>query len=163
MSFLSESFPRFHPKRLIAGCHAQTLGAYFLKGKLAEYSAQSSIVDLFDGDRLVVHDDQPESWITGDRIAIILHGLCGFHGSPYVVRTASKLNRAGIRTIRIDMRGFGDSTFVSRNHLHGGCSQDLLSVLRFVRRLSPLSSVSLVGFSIAVSYTHLTLPTKRIV
>ena len=148
MSFLSESFPRFHPKRLVAGCHAQTLGAYFLKGKLAEYSAQSSIVDLFDGDRLVVHDDQPDSWITGDRIAIILHGLCGFHGSPYVVRAANKLNRAGIRTIRVDMRGFGDSTFISQNHLHGGCSQDLLSVLRFVRRLSPLSSVSLVGFSI---------------
>jgi len=148
MSFLSESFPKFYPKRMMAGCHAQTLGAYFVRGKIAEYSAKSSIVDLFDGDRLVVHDDQPESWITGDRIAVVLHGLCGCHSSPYVVRAASKLNRAGIRTIRIDMRGFGDSTFVSRNHLHGGCSQDLLSVLRFVRRLSPLSSVSLVGFSI---------------
>ena len=132
----------------MAGRHAQTLGAFFLRGKHPVYSATSSIVNLFDGDRLVIHDDQPESWITGDRIAILLHGLCGCHGSPYVVRTASKLNRAGIRTIRVDMRGFGDSTFVSQNHLHGGCSQDLLSVLRFVNRLSPLSSISLVGFSI---------------
>ena len=143
----------------MAGCHAQTLGAYFIKGKQPGYSAISSIVDLFDGDRLVVHDDQPDSWITGDRIVILMHGLCGFHGSPYMVRTASKLNRAGIRTIRVDMRGFGDSALISRNHLHGGCSQDLLSVIRFVRRLSPLSSISLVGFS-TVSYTHLTLPTK---
>ena len=148
MSFLSESFPNFYPKLGMAGRHAQTLGAFFLRGRLADYSATSSIVDLFDGDRLVIHDDQPESWITGDRIAILLHGLCGCHGSPYIVRTASKLNRSGIRTIRVDMRGFGDSTFVSKNHLHGGCSQDLLSVLRFVRRLSPLSSISLVGFSI---------------
>lgn len=148
MSFLSESFPKFYPKRGMAGRHAQTVGAYFFRGKEPAYSATSAIVDLFDGDRLIVHDDQPESWITGDRIAIILHGLCGCHGSPYVVRAASKLNRAGVRTIRMDMRGFGDSTFVSRNHLHGGCSQDLLSVLRFVRRLSPLSSISLVGFSI---------------
>lgn len=132
----------------MAGCHAQTLGAYFIKGKQPGYSAISSIVDLFDGDRLVVHDDQPDSWITGDRIVILMHGLCGFHGSPYMVRTASKLNRAGIRTIRVDMRGFGDSALISRNHLHGGCSQDLLSVIRFVRRLSPLSSISLVGFSI---------------
>ncbi len=148
MTFLSESFPKFHPKRGMVSCHTQTLGAYVLRGRRPEYSANSSIVDLFDGDRLVVHDDRPESWITGDRIAILLHGLCGFHGSPYVVRTAGKLNRAGIRTIRVDMRGFGDSTFVSKNHLHGGGSQDLLSVLRFVGRLSPLSSVSLVGFSI---------------
>ncbi len=148
MSFLSESFPKFSPKRGMAGCHAQTLGAYFIKGKQPGYSAISSIVDLFDGDRLVVHDDQPDSWITGDRIVILMHGLCGFHGSPYMVRTASKLNRAGIRTIRVDMRGFGDSALISRNHLHGGCSQDLLSVIRFVRRLSPLSSISLVGFSI---------------
>ena len=148
MPFLSESFPKFYPKRGMASRHAQTLAAYFLRGKLTPYSATASIVDLFDGDRLVVHDDQPESWITGDRIVIFLHGLCGFHGSPYVVRTASKLHRAGIRTIRVDMRGFGDSTFVSKNHLHGGCSQDLLSVIRFVRKMSPLSSISLVGFSI---------------
>ena len=132
----------------MAGCHAQTLGAYFFKGKQAPYSAISSIVDLFDGDRLVVHDDKPDSWITGDRIVVLLHGLCGCHGSPYMVRTASKLNRAGVRTIRVDMRGFGDSTLISKNHLHGGCSQDLLSVIRFVRRMSPLSSISLVGFSI---------------
>ena len=148
MSFLSDSFPKFYPKRGMAGRHAQTLGAFFLRGKTTVYSATSSIVDLFDGDRLVIHDDQPESWITGDRIVIILHGLCGCHGSPYVVRTAGKLNREGFRTIRVDMRGFGDSTFVSRNHLHGGCSQDLLSVISFVRRMSPLSSISLVGFSI---------------
>lgn len=148
MSFLSESFPKFHPKRGMAGRHAQTLGAFFLRGKQADYAATSSIVDLFDGDRLVIHDDQPESWITGDRIAILLHGLCGCHGSPYIVRTANKLNRAGVRTIRMDLRGFGDSTLISQNHLHGGCSQDLLSVLRFVRQLSPLSSISLVGFSI---------------
>ena len=148
MSFLSESFPKFYPKRGMAGRHAQTLGAFLLRGKRVDYSATSSIVDLFDGDRLVIHDDQPESWITGDRIVILLHGLCGCHGSPYVVRTTSKLNREGIRTIRVDMRGFGDSTFISKNHLHGGCSQDLLSVIRFVRRMSPLSSISLVGFSI---------------
>ena len=148
MSFLSEAFPKFYPKRGIAGRHAQTLGAFFLRGRRPDYSATSTIVDLFDGDRLVVHDDQPESWITGDRIVILLHGLCGCHSAPYMVRTASKLNRAGIRTFRVDMRGFGDSTFVSKNHLHGGCSQDLLSVLGYVNRLSPLSSISLVGFSI---------------
>ena len=148
MPFLSESFPKFFPKRGMASCHVQTFGAYFLRGKQAEYAATARLVNLFDGDRLVVHDDQPESWITGDRIVVMFHGLCGCHGSPYMVRAAHKLNRAGIRTIRVDMRGFGDSTFISQNHLHGGCSQDLLSVIRFVNHLSPLSSISLVGYSI---------------
>lgn len=148
MPALSETFPSFYPKRYLKNGHSQTLGAYFLRGKQPVYSAKSYIVDLFDNDRLVIHDDEPESWITGDRIAILLHGLCGYHAAPYMVRAVDKLNRAGIRTIRVDMRGFGDSTFISRSHLHGGGSQDLLSVIRFVNKLSPLSAISLVGFSI---------------
>ncbi len=148
MPALSEAFPSFYPKRYLKNGHSQTLGAYFLRGKQPDYSAKSHIVELFDNDRLVIHDDKPESWITGDRIVILMHGLCGSHKAPYMVRAADKLNRAGVRTFRVDMRGFGDSTYISRSHLHGGCSQDLLSVIRYVNQLSPLSAISLVGYSI---------------
>ena len=106
------------------------------------------MVHLRDGDRLVIHDDQPAQWITGDRIVIILHGLVGCHGSPYMVRIADKLNRHGIRTMRVDMRGFGDSSFISRSHLHGGCSPDLDDIIDDVSRHSPLSKLSVIGFSI---------------
>lgn len=141
-------FPPFKPKRLLKSGHAQTLGAFLFRGKRSAYQAKKWVVDLHDGDQLVIHDDQPESWITGDRIVILFHGLCGCHSAPYMVRASDKLRRHGIRTIRVDMRGFGESTFVSKSHLHGGCSDDANSVVDYVHRLSPLSKISLVGFSI---------------
>jgi predicted alpha/beta-fold hydrolase len=128
--------------------HLQTVGAFLFRGRNINYSAEKFTVPLHDGDQLVVHDDRPESWITGDRIAIIFHGLCGSHLSPCVVRLADKLNRRGIRTVRVDMRGFGDSTLISKSHLHGGSYRDAMSVIDFVHRISPLSKLSLVGFSI---------------
>ena len=145
---LVAEYPPFRPLKILTSAHLQTFGAYFFRGKLRDYSADKHTVPLHDGDRLVIHDDRPESWITGDRIAILFHGLCGCHLSPYVVRTADKLNRRGIRTIRVDMRGYGDSTLISRSHLHGGCFEDVEAVTNFVHRLSPLSKLSLVGYSI---------------
>lgn len=128
--------------------HVQTLGAFLLRGRTPKYRAIKHIVPLGDGDRLVIHDDEPESWITGDRIAILFHGLCGCHGSPYMARTAEKLKRQGVRTFRVDMRGFGDSALISKSHLHGGYYPDVHSVVAFIHRLSPLSKLSLVGFSV---------------
>ena len=133
----------FYPTSLL-----QTVAPLLLRGQRSDYSAVKHTVDLFDGDRLVVHDDQPKKWITGDRVAILLHGLVGSHASPCVVRQSDKLRRHGVRTFRVDMRGHGDSALISRSHIHGGCSQDLESVVEFVHRLSPLSKISLVGFSI---------------
>ncbi|QEG20256.1 putative hydrolase [Mariniblastus fucicola] len=145
---LIAEFPPFRPDTWLANCHMQTILPLFKRGKRVVYSATKHIVHLRDGDRLVVHDDKPKDWITGDRIVILLHGLVGCHGSPYVVRCADKLTRHGIRTIRVDMRGFGDSTLISHSHLHGGCSPDLDDVIDSVHRHSPLSKISVVGFSI---------------
>lgn len=145
---LVANYPPFRPSRRLPKAHFQTVGAFLLPGRVPEYRAVKRVVPLPDGDRLVVHDDQPNRWITGDRIVIMLHGLCGCHGSPYMRRTAEKLRRAGLRVFRVDMRGFGDSELISRSHLHGGCSPDLQTVIEFVRELSPLSSISLVGYSL---------------
>jgi len=128
--------------------HVQTLASYFLRGPKTTKRPHSYLVPLADGDRLVIHDDQAHSWITGDRIAILVHGLCGCHQSPYVRRIALRLRRHGIRTIRVDMRGFGASELISRGHMHAGSSHDLVDVIRFANRLSPLSKISLIGFSL---------------
>ncbi len=127
---------------------SQTVAALLLGGRQSNHTAVKRIVNLFDGDRLVIHDDRPKKWITGDRIAIQIHGLLSDHSSPYMVRVSDKLRRNGIRTIRVDLRGFGDSTLISRSHINGGCSPDLQSVIDHVHRLSPLSKISLIGFSI---------------
>ena len=154
---LTAEYPPFRPLTFMSSAHAQTLGAFFLRGNYAKHSGIKHTVPLHDGDSLVVHDDEPSSWITGDRIVVILHGLCGCHGSPYVARLSEKLRRRGIRTIRVDMRGFGDSALISKSHLHGGNYQDAVSVVDFVHRLSPLSKISLVGFSVGGNIVMKTL------
>lgn len=145
---LVADYPPFRPLSVFSSAHFQTLGAFFVRGKQRAYSAEKHIVWLADGDRLVIHDDKPENWITGDRIAILFHGLCGCHLSPYMIRTADKLNRVGVLVIRVDMRGFGDSTLISKSHIHGGYYPDVFAVVNFVHRLCPISKLSLVGFSI---------------
>ena len=148
---LVADYPSFRASPWMANQHFQTILPFFKRGAVKPYKATKHIVNLRDGDRLVIHDDQPKNWITGDRIAILLHGLVGCHGSPYMVRTAEKIRRHGIRTIRMDMRGFGDSTLISRSHLHGGCSPDLDDVLDAVIAHSPLSKISVVGFSLGAN------------
>lgn len=145
---LASEFPPFRPHRLLKSAHLQTvLGATF-KGNSHADNAIRRIIDLHDGDRLVVHDDQPEVWALGDRIAILIHGLCGSHRSPSVSRVATKLNRQGVRTIRVDMRGAGASAGVSRSHLHGGNYWDANAVIDAIHQMSPTSKMSLVGFSL---------------
>ena len=151
MISVPKSFSSFRPNRFMWTGHAQTIGAFLFRGRRSEYRGNRHLVHLSDGDRLVIHDDQPKNWITGDRIAILFHGLCGCYSAPYMVRASDKLLRQGIRTIRVDMRGFGDSTLISRSHLHGGCSFDAMDVIQHVHRMSPLSRLSLVGYSIGAN------------
>ncbi len=145
---LLSSYPPFRPAPWLGNPHAQTVASYFSRYRAPRLKAQQRLISLPDGDQLVIHDSQPQNWITGDRIAILVHGLCGSSQSPYMLRIASKLQRAGIRVIRVDMRGWGASQFLSRGHAHGGSSADLSCVVAEVRKLSPLSKLTLVGFSL---------------
>lgn len=144
-------YPNLRPSLWALNGHVQTVVSAFYQTKRTTKVPQRHIVPLADGDRIVVHDDQAKSWITGDRIAILIHGLCGCHDSSYMRRTAIRLRQQGIRTVRIDMRGFGYSRLISRGHLHAGGSSDLLQVVKYVEKLSPLSKVSLIGFSLGAN------------
>ena len=154
---LVAEYPLLRPSWWGLNGHVQTLASLFVSGPESGKRPDSYVVPLSDGDRLVIHDDAASSWITGDRIAILIHGLCGSHDSPYMRRIAMRLRRHGIRTIRVDMRGFGASELISRGHLHAGCSSDVLDVIAYVHRLSPLSRISLVGFSLGANIVLKTL------
>ena len=145
---LASEFPPFRPHLLLKSAHLQTVLGATLRGNDRADNASRRIVDLHDGDRLIVHDDQPVAWALGDRIAILFHGLCGSHRSPSVARVAAKLNQQGTRTIRVDMRGSGASSGVSRSHLHGGNYWDANAIIDAVHQLSPNSKMGLVGFSL---------------
>lgn len=142
------SYPPFRPAPWLRNPHVQTVAAYLSRHRAPAVNSEQHLVELPDGDRIAIHDSPPANWITGDRIAILVHGLCGSSDSPYMRRTASKLLRTGVRVVRVDMRGWGASQYISRGHAHAGSSADLSCVVAAVQKLSPISKITLVGFSL---------------
>ncbi|MEN1680389.1 MAG: alpha/beta fold hydrolase [Planctomycetota bacterium] len=139
---------RFSPHPLIRGGNAQTLAAALLPTRVAPYQAKPWLVDLPDGDRLMLHDDCPSGWQPTDQSVLITHGLGGSHASPYLVRIAEKLNARGVRTFRLDLRGCGAGERHARGAAHCGSWDDLRHALLRIEQVAPRSPVELIGFSL---------------
>jgi uncharacterized protein len=144
-------FVPFAPHALLRGGHAQTLaGAYLPEPHLA-YQARQERVSLADGDQIVLHDDCPRSWAADGRSALLIHGLAGSHESGYMRRIAHKLNVAGVRAFRMDLRGCGAGAGLARLPYHSGRSEDAAATLEFIARRLPRSPTTLVGFSLGAN------------
>jgi uncharacterized protein len=146
-------FPPFKPHALLRGGHAQTLAGVYLPGHRHRYRAQQHRVTLEDGDQIVLHDDCPSSWRPSDRSTLLIHGLAGCHESGYMQRIAAKLNRRGVRTFRMDLRGCGAGMGLARLPYHSGRSEDAAAALAAIARLHPVSPTTLVGFSLGANIT----------
>ncbi|MEM9184963.1 MAG: alpha/beta fold hydrolase [Planctomycetota bacterium] len=142
---------RFSPHPLIRGGNAQTLAAALLPAPRPAYRAERWLVELPDGDRLMLHDDCPGGWRPTDRSALLMHGLGGCHGSPYLVRIAEKLNLRGVRTFRLDLRGCGAGERYARGATHCGSWDDVRRAVLRIAELAPNSPVEAVGFSLGGS------------
>jgi predicted alpha/beta-fold hydrolase len=143
------SIPDFKPHPLLRNPHAQTLaGAYLPSGRYVERAAKLR-VPLPDGDTVVLHDDRPTNWRSGDRVALLVHGLAGCHQSSYMLRAAQKLVRRGVRTFRMDHRGCGAGEGLASLPYHGGRSDDVRAALQLLQTLCLGSPVAVVGFSLS--------------
>jgi predicted alpha/beta-fold hydrolase len=142
------SLPPFAPHPLVRGGHAQTLAAFFWRREPFVERAARHFVAVPDGDRVVLHDDRGPSWRTGDRVALLIHGLAGCHASPYLQRLVGKLQARGLRTFRMDLRGCGAAVGQTRRPYHAGQSADAAAALEKIAELCPGSPVALVGFSL---------------
>jgi predicted alpha/beta-fold hydrolase len=144
-------FPPFRPHPLLFGGHLQTLAGVYLPGPATAYRAVRHQVAVSDDDAVVLHDDCPAGWRPGDRTALLLHGLSGCHTSQYMQRIAAKLNDAGIRTFRKDLRGCGAGANLARLPYHSGRSDDAVAALRFIAELCPASPATIIGFSLGAN------------
>lgn len=140
--------PQFKPHPFLRSGHAQTLAGYYLPAKPSSETALKHFITLEDGDTVVLHDDCPDNWNAGDATALLIHGLAGCHQSGYMIRVAEKLNKAGIRTFRMDLRGCGSGHGLARLPYHAGRSEDALVALRSLCSLCPQSPTSVIGFSL---------------
>lgn len=105
-------------------------------------------MELGDDDQIVLHDDCPATWFAGGRVALLVHGLGGCHGSPYMVRIARKLNERGVRVFRMDLRGWGAGAELARQPFHAARTDDIAAALERVRSEVGASPIALVGFSL---------------
>src|SRR5690606_32981928 len=112
---------------------------------------QRHLLQLPDGDRMVLHEDCPDDWMPGDPVALIVHGLCGSHASPYVRRLGWKMYRTGVRVFRVDCRGNGAGTFLAKTGTHCGRQSDLTYPLRKIHELAPASPLTVVGYSLGAA------------
>jgi len=124
--------PGFKPPWWLRGPHAQTIASALMPHRPPEHRAVLRHVDLADGDALAVHDDTPDGWQPGGRVAILSHGLADDHSSPLLVRLAEKLTQRGVRVFRWDMRCCGAGLALARRPYHAGCSSDLAAVIERV-------------------------------
>lgn len=139
--------PRFRSHRLIRGGHLQTVLSVRAPGLVA-LAPEQHVVNLPDGDAIAVHENCPESWVPGDRSIVLLHGLAGCHGSPYMIRLAQRFFDQGMRVFRMDLRGCGAGAASATQLSHAGRSDDLLQVLSFVAEQTESGPIFVIGVSL---------------
>jgi uncharacterized protein len=142
------ALPEFTPLPFLSNPHLQTLLGCYLPGPRLIQPARDHVVQLADGDGLLLHDSAPHGWCAGGPIALLLHGLSGSANSPQIKRLACRLLKKGLRAVRMDLRGAGRGLPLARRFYHAGRSGDVRAALAEVHRWSPTSPLVLIGLSL---------------
>ncbi len=137
----------FDPCPFLSDPHQQTIISSFFNW-LSEPISQQKIVSLPDGDKISLEITTPIGWKEDHVTVFMVHGLCGSHQSPYLIRLAQRLEALGIRSVRFNMRCCGSGRGMARNIYHSGRSEDVFYALKAIHQDHPLSSVILIGFSL---------------
>jgi predicted alpha/beta-fold hydrolase len=143
---MSQELP-FDPFPFIDDPHRQTILSSFFNF-LFEPNSEQRLVNLPDGDQISLEITTPKDWKPNDLTAIFVHGLCGSHKSPNLVRMARRLEPLGVRTVRYNMRGCGSGKGLSKHIYHSGRSDDVFECLKVLKKQFPESPIVLIGFSL---------------
>lgn len=137
----------FDPFPFLHGPHYQTI----INGIITflwEPGSDQKLVRLPDGDKISLEITTPRDWEKEDPTVFLVHGLCGSHKSPNLIRMVHRLEPLGIRCVRFNMRGCGSGRGLAKQMYHSGRSEDLFEAIKAIKNETPESSISLVGFSL---------------
>ena len=137
----------FDPIPLFNGPHQQTILSWVFGWPVSLHSVTQT-VELPDGDQILLEITTPKEWRPQDPTTLMIHGLCGSSESSYMIRIGRRLAKQGIRVIRMNMRACGAGKFVAKKTYHCGRSDDLAQVITWIKRTTPDSPLTLVGFSL---------------
>ena len=143
---MSQELP-FEPFPFITDPHQQTIISSFIN-LIFEPSSERVTIPLDDGDKLSLEVTTPRDWKPTDVTVIMVHGLCGSHRSPYLVRMVNRLEPQGIRAVRINLRGCGSGRGLSKHMYHSGRSEDVFEAIKQLKARTPDSPFVLIGFSL---------------
>ena len=137
----------FHPLPGLSSPHAQTVMAKLIPSGNPPPSIPCNI-RLSDNDPLYFYESTPIGWNATQKTVVLVHGMGGDYTSCYMVRLSRKLYQAGYRVVRVNLRSAGDSLHQTRRPYHGGASSDILEVVSTLKQKTPLSPITLIGFSL---------------
>ena len=137
----------FDPFPPFKGSHKQTIFGSVLHMQKNPASKTKHII-LPDGDKLALEMSIPRKWKKTDLTVVMIHGLCGSHRSPYLIRMTKKLQKRGVRVFRFNLRGCGTGKGLAKHSYHGGQSEDIEEALRVLKKETPNSPIILIGFSL---------------
>ena len=138
---------KFRPFPFIRGFHGQTILGSLLNFTLG-LSSETECIELPDHDKLALEVTTPKRWKPHKPTVVLVHGLCGSHRSPYMVRMVKRIIRKGMKAVRMNMRGCGTGRGLARNFYHCGSSPDVISVVKHLKETNPDSPIILIGFSL---------------
>lgn len=129
----------------------QSLAAYYYPYNPILDNSDERHIELADGDKLFTVFNFPKDPNTMRRIVVLLHGLSGSYCSKYMIRISQKLNRLGIGSVRVNLRGTGKGRNLAKKLYHAGISEDPASVCQYLEKHYPNIPVTLVGFSLGAN------------
>ena len=142
------SLPPFRPLPGLDNPHLQTVLANLPSWARIRIAPRRLLVDLADGDRLLLHDSRPQDWRDDGAIVLLLHGLGGCHDSGYMCRVANRFLEAGVRVCRMDLRGAGAGLPYASRLYNAACSDDVRAALGVLHQENPVSRLFVAGFSL---------------
>ncbi len=112
----------FRPLPFLGNPHVQTILGNLWKGPRVLLPTHTEVVPLPDGDALAIHETTPPGWQQGDPVILLVHGLGGSHRSAMMQRLTNRVQRRGLRVVRVDLRGTGAGARLARRLYNAACA-----------------------------------------
>jgi len=135
----------YRPSWWLPGGHLQTLGGKYLR-RPGRFPLKRERIDTPDQDFLDLDfgpDPNPDA-----PLVLLLHGLEGFTHRPYMIQAAHALSAQGMATVGLNFRSCSGEPNLQPRMYHSGGTEDVVHVLKYLKRRWPRRPLGAVGFSL---------------
>ncbi len=137
----------FRPLFGLTSPHLQTIfNAFRSPGKAI--TSDVTLIDIGKGDMVACERSIPVNF---SKIVIMVHGLGGSTSSRYMIRLSRKLYERGIMAVRMNLRGCGLGSHLSKSPYNAGQSDDLHAVVNSLKEEFPKNEIIVLGFSLGAN------------